>query len=188
MLIGFEMPRPARAADPVPVSPFRSWIRIDQNGAVTLLSGRSEMGQGISSALPMVLADELGVDWKDVRVEQAPNDTALFGDQGTGGSGSVTGSWLPIRQAAAAARSMFVTAAAQQWNVSPADCSVASGAVISGNKRLSFGELVDSASKLPIPDFGKVALKNPKDFKIIGTVCPAQRHSFQDRWQRRVWY
>src|SRR3954453_10091827 len=85
LLIGFEVPHIAKGeAAKQAVNPFRSWIRIDQSGQVTLLSGRSEMGQGISSALPMVLADELGVDWKDVHVDQAPNDLDLFGDQGTG--------------------------------------------------------------------------------------------------------
>src|SRR5438270_9220929 len=89
LLIGFEVRHVAKGQEAKqPVSPFRSWIRIDQTGKVTLLSSRSEMGQGISSALPMILADELGVDWKDVHVEQAPNDPALFGAQGTGGSGS----------------------------------------------------------------------------------------------------
>ena len=73
-------------------------VRIDGSGLVTLTFRESEMGQGISSALPMVLADELGVDWKDVRVEHAPNDLALFGDQGTGGSGSVAGYWTRLRR------------------------------------------------------------------------------------------
>jgi len=106
------------------VSPFRSWVRIDQSGQVTLLSGRSEMGQGISSALPMVLAEELGVDWRDIKVEQAPNNPELFGEQGTGGSGSVAGSYQILRQAGAAARTMLVTAAAQKWQVKPEECIV----------------------------------------------------------------
>src|SRR4051794_32319912 len=102
LAIGFDIPRAAKGAPTKnPVSPLRSWIVIDQSGQVTLLSGRSEMGQGISSALPMVLADELGVEWKDVKVEQAPNDRSRFGEQGTGGSGSVAGSWMPLRQAGA---------------------------------------------------------------------------------------
>jgi isoquinoline 1-oxidoreductase beta subunit len=153
-----------------PVNPLKSWVRIDQSGTVTLMSARSEMGQGISSALPMVLAEELGMDWKDVLVEQAPNDTALFGDAGTGGSGSVTGSFMVLRQAGAAARTMLVTAAAQKWNVSPESCTVKHGVVTQGSNQLKFSELVESASKLPIPDFSKIALKKPEDFQIIGTV------------------
>lgn len=172
LLIGFDAPVSAKAEALPSVNPFRSWIRIDQNGVVTLLSGRSEMGQGISSALPMVLADELGVEWKDIRVEQAPNDTALFGDQGTGGSGSVAGSWMGLRQAAAAARSMLVTAASQRWNVAPDSCAVKSGVVIHGSDSFTFAELVEAASKLPIPDLKTVALKKPEDFEIIGHTVP----------------
>ena len=169
LVIGFDIPRAAKGApSKTPVSPFRSWIVIDQSGQVTLLSGRSEMGQGISSALPMVLADELGVDWKDVKVEQAPNDPARFGEQGTGGSGSVAGSWMPLRKAGAAARQMFVTAAAQKWNVNPESCTVRSGAVYHGSDKLTYGELVEAAAKLPIPDFEKVPLKKPEEFQIIG--------------------
>jgi CO/xanthine dehydrogenase Mo-binding subunit len=173
LLIGFDVPRAAKSAPAAaPVSPFRSWIRLDQSGAVTLLSARSEMGQGISSALPMVLADELGVDWKDVLVEQAPNDAALFGDQGTGGSGSVAGSFLGLRQAGAAARTMLITAAAQRWNVSASECTVRSGAVLHGGNSLRFAELVESASKLPVPDFKTLTLKKPEDFEVIGKVVP----------------
>ncbi|HEX4808258.1 MAG TPA: xanthine dehydrogenase family protein molybdopterin-binding subunit [Bryobacteraceae bacterium] len=174
LLIGFDVFRIAKAQAPphAPVSPFRSWIRIDQNGDVTLLSGRSEMGQGISSALPMVLADELGIDWKDVRVEQAPNDPALFGEQGTGGSGSIAGSWMGLRQAAAAARFMLITAAAQRWSVAPETCNVKNGLVVHGTDQLKFSELVEPASKLPLPDFKKLTLKKPEEFEIIGTVVP----------------
>jgi isoquinoline 1-oxidoreductase beta subunit len=152
------------------VSPFLSWVRIDSAGKVTLLSSRSEMGQGISSALPMVLAEELGVDWKDIQVEQAPTNEKLFGSQGTGGSGSVTASWMPMRQAGAAARQMFIQAAAQKWGVNPADCTVKSAAVWNGGRSINYGELVEAASQLPVPDFSKVALKKPSDFEIIGTV------------------
>jgi CO/xanthine dehydrogenase Mo-binding subunit len=169
LVIGFDVFRIAKGQNASPVDPFRSWIRIDGSG-VTLLSGRSEMGQGISSALPMILADELGVDWKDVRLEKAPNDPALFGDQGTGGSGSVAGSWMGLRRAGAAARTMLVTSAAQKWNVAPESCSVNNGVVSHGNDQLKFSELVEGASKLPLPDFSKLKLKKPEDFEIIGKV------------------
>ena len=173
LVIGFDVPRVLKGAESKPpVSPFRSWIRIDQSGRVTLLSSRSEMGQGISTALPMILAEELGLDWKDVRIEQAPTDAAVFGEQGTGGSGSVADSWMPLRKVGAAAREMLATAAAQRWNVSPSDCSVKDGAVHHGSDTLSFGELVQSASKLPIPDFDHVQLKNPSEFTIVGKPVP----------------
>ncbi len=170
--------RAAQADDAKPdapkkaVSPFASWVRIDQHGAVTLLSSRSEMGQGISSAAPMILAEELGVDWQDVHIEQAPTDGRVFGDQGTGGSGSIAGSWTPLRQAGAAARQMLIQAAAQQWGVRPGECIATRGTVRNGNKTLTYGELVASASQLPIPDFDKVALKPNSEFTLVGTVAP----------------
>jgi len=149
-------------------SPFRSWVRIDQSGQVTLLSGRSEMGQGISSALPMVLAEELCVDWRDVKVEQAPNNPELFGEQGTGGSGSVAGSYQMLRQAGAAARLMLTTAAAQKWQTKPEECIVSNGVVSHNGNSARFGELVEAAATLPVPDLKKVPLRDPKDFAIIG--------------------
>ncbi|MGA8594221.1 MAG: xanthine dehydrogenase family protein molybdopterin-binding subunit [Bryobacteraceae bacterium] len=169
LLIGFEVPQKAKG-DPAKktVNPLRSWVQIDQTGQVTILFAHSEMGQGISSALPLALADELDVDWKNVKTEQAPFDPATFGNQGTGGSGSVAGSFLPVRQAGAAARWMLITAAAQKWNVNPAECRTKLGAVYHGSDRLAYGELVATAATLPIPDFEKVQLKKPEEFQLIG--------------------
>ena len=150
-------------------SPFDAWIHIDKSGTVTLITAKSEMGQGALTALPMILAEELEVDWSGVRVEQAPTDPSIY-DHGTGGSGSVAGSWLPLRQAGAAAREMLVRAAATAWNVEPATCRAEKGFIVHGprRRRLAYGELVEAASKLPIPDFNKVPLKNPDDFHIVG--------------------
>ncbi len=154
------------------VSPFQSWVRIEPTGRITILSSRSEMGQGISTALPMVLAEELEVDWKSVSVEQAPTDTRLFGSQGTGGSGSVTASWMPLRKAGAAARTMLIEAAAQKWSVSPDQCSAKDGVVSHAGNRLTYGELVEAAAKLHVPDFEKVQLKKASDFQVIGKPLP----------------
>ena len=150
-------------------SPFDAWIHIDKSGTVTLITAKSEMGQGALTAMPMILAEELEVDWDGVRVEQAPTDPSIY-DHGTGGSGSVAGSWLPLRQAGAAAREMLVRAAATAWNVEPATCRAEKGFIVHGprRRRLAYGELVEAASKLPIPDFNKVPLKNPDDFHIVG--------------------
>ena len=150
-------------------SPFDAWIHIDKSGTVTLITAKSEMGQGALTAMPMILAEELEVDWNGVRVEQAPTDPSIY-DHGTGGSGSVAGSWLPLRQAGAAAREMLVRAAATAWNVEPATCRAEKGFIVHGprRRRLAYGELVEAASKLPIPDFNKVPLKNPDDFHIVG--------------------
>jgi len=181
LVLGFEVvPRlQGKAAAKEAVSPFRSWIRIDQTGAVTLFSGRSEMGQGISTALPMVLAEELGCDWKDVVIEQAPVDVALYGESGTGGSGSVAGSWLPMRQAGAAARQLLITAAAARWNVTPETCTVKQGSVYHGSDSIKFGDLVEAASKLPVPDYATVPLKKAEDFQIVGK--PIQRRDIPSK-------
>src|SRR5579875_3513337 len=168
LVIAFEVPRKAKGEPAKPtINPVKAWIRIDENGAVTLAYNKSEMGQGISTALPMVLAEELALDWNDVEVEHADLDRD-HQDQGTGGSGSVAGSFTPLRKAGAAAREMLVAAAAQRWGVSPENCAVRNGAVWRGNDKLSYGELVASASQLPVPDLEKVRLKKPEEFQLIG--------------------
>ncbi|HET8924331.1 MAG TPA: xanthine dehydrogenase family protein molybdopterin-binding subunit [Candidatus Acidoferrum sp.] len=150
-------------------NPFDAWVRITPDDHVTLILGKSEMGQGIMTALPMILAEELCVDWKQVRVEQAPTNPKIY-DLGTGGSGSVAGSWLPLRRAGAAAREMLIAAAAKKWEVSPDTCKAKDGYVVHGHpeRSIRYGELVEAASKLPIPNFNKVPLKNSDDFTIVG--------------------
>ncbi len=150
-------------------NPFDAWVRITPDNRVTLILGKSEMGQGIMTALPMILAEELSVDWKQVKVEQAPTNPKIY-DLGTGGSGSVAGSWLPLRRAGAAAREMLVAAAAQKWEVTADTCKVANGQVVHGNPKryLSYGELVEAAAKLPIPNLNTVPLKNSDDFTVVG--------------------
>jgi isoquinoline 1-oxidoreductase beta subunit len=171
LVIGLEVPRGKAANEKPLVNPLTSWIKIDDQGKITLSYSKSEMGQGISTSLPMILAEELGADWKDVRVEHAPLDRA-FGPQGTGGSGSITTLYTPLRQAGAAARTMLVAAAAQHWNISPADCKVRNSAVWHGSDKLSFRELVEAAAKLPVPDLATVALKDPAEFEVIGKSLP----------------
>jgi isoquinoline 1-oxidoreductase subunit beta len=150
-------------------NPLDAWVRVTPDNKVTLILGKSEMGQGIMTALPMILAEELSLDWKSVRVEQAPTNPKIY-DHGTGGSGSVSGSWLPMRQAGAAAREMFIIAAAARWNVSRDTCKAQDGGVLHGARKnfVTYGELVADAAKLPIPDFKSVPLKNSQDFTIVG--------------------
>jgi isoquinoline 1-oxidoreductase subunit beta len=150
-------------------NPFDAWVRITPDNRVTLILDKSEMGQGIMTALPMILAEELCVDWKSVKVEQAPTNPKIY-DHGTGGSGSVAGRWLPLRRAGAAAREMLVAAAAQKWEVSADTCKAANGQVVHGNPKryLSYGELVETAAKLPIPNLNTVPLKNSDDFTLVG--------------------
>lgn len=176
LLVGFRFSAETRAQEPQEKkkpNPFDAWVRIDKDGAVTLVTAKSEMGQGVLTSLPMILAEELDVDWQRVRVEQARTDPSIY-EHGTGGSGSVKTSWLPLRQAGAAAREMLIRAAATAWNVNPETCRAERGFVVHGPraKRLAYGELVEAAAKLPIPDFNTVPLKNPDDFRIVGQSLP----------------
>jgi isoquinoline 1-oxidoreductase subunit beta len=150
-------------------NPFDAWVRISPDNRVTLVLDKSEMGQGIMTALPMILAEELCLDWKRVTIEQAPTNPKIY-DHGTGGSGSIAGSWLPLRRAGAAAREMLVAAAAQKWEVSPDTCKAESGQVLHGNpkRHLTYGELVEAARELPIPNLNTVPLKNSDDFTVVG--------------------
>ena len=159
-------------------NPFDAWVRITPENRVTLILGKSEMGQGVYTSLPMILAEELSVDWKQVRIEQAPTDPKIY-DHGTGGSGSVAGSWLPLRRAGAAAREMLVTAAAKRWNVTTDTCKAERGGVLHGARKqfLTYGQLVEDAAKLPIPNFNTVRLKNSDDFTILGK----DTHRFDSR-------
>jgi isoquinoline 1-oxidoreductase subunit beta len=174
LIIGFHLPASASAAsaeeqEKKPVNPFNAWVRVTPDNHVTLILGKSEMGQGIMTALPMILAEELYLDWKQVRIEQAPTNPAIY-DHGTGGSGSVSASWTPLRQAGAAAREMLVTAAAQHWNVNRDTCKPQNGGVLHGARKqfLTYGELVEDAAKLPIPNLKTVPLKNSDEFTIVG--------------------
>src|SRR5271163_1487817 len=112
LVIGFHLSPSARAAtaedqEKKPANPLTAWVRITPDNQVTLILGKSEMGQGIMTALPMILAEELSLDWTKVKIDQAPTDPKIY-DLGTGGSGSVAGSWTPLRQAGAAAREMLI--------------------------------------------------------------------------------
>jgi isoquinoline 1-oxidoreductase beta subunit len=171
LVIGLEAPRTKAEGEKPVVNPLTSWVRIDAQGKITLRYSKSEMGQGINTSLPMILAEELGADWKDVRVEHAPLERA-FGPQGTGGSGSITALYTPLRQAGAAARTMLIAAAAERWNVSAADCKAHNSAIWHGSDKLTFSELIETAAKMPVPDFATVALKDPADFELIGKSLP----------------
>ena len=189
LLVSFSLPArlgAALAGDAPPPRDFtpNGFIRIDPDGRVTLVMHKVEMGQGTYTSMPMLLAEELEVDLSQVHLEHAPPDEALyaepyFGVQETGGSTSVRGNWEPLRRAGATARGMLVSAAAQTWQVEPSSCRAANGAVIHGptGRSLTYGALVDRAARLPVPR--DVALKDPKDFKLIGT--PLKRLDTPDK-------
>ncbi|MCG6958400.1 xanthine dehydrogenase family protein molybdopterin-binding subunit [bacterium BMS3Abin03] len=143
------------------------YLRINSDGVVTIIFHRSELGQGVKTALPMLVAEELEVDWEKIVIEQSDADTK-YGNQTTGGSTSIRLNYEPLRIAGATARVMLISSAASKWNVSPENCYAENGFVINklNNEKFGYGDLVEDASKLPIPK--NVKLKDPKDFKLIG--------------------
>lgn len=179
LLIGFHLPFAARAEAAEPKSGDRTlnaWIRVGTDDSVTLRSASSEMGQGVYTAIPMLLAEELECDWARIKVELAPADKAytnpLIGQQLTGGSTAVRAFWTPLRQAGAAGRELLTRAAAQTWKVKEDECRAENGAVIHkpSGRRLRYGELAARAASLPAP--GTVFLKDPNDFRLIGKATP----------------
>ncbi|CAE6777646.1 Isoquinoline 1-oxidoreductase subunit beta [Paraburkholderia domus] len=152
-----------------------AFIQIDTAGKVTLVIPKVEMGQGVYTSIPMLIAEELEVPLDSVTLDHAPPNEKLFmdpllGGQLTGGSTSIRYAWEPMRRAGATARTVLISAAAQQWQVDPASCHAEAGQVIhaASNRSVSYGQLVNAAAKLPAPQ--NVPLKDPKDFKLIGTA------------------
>jgi isoquinoline 1-oxidoreductase beta subunit len=152
-----------------------AFIRVARDGTVTLVINKSEMGQGVYTSLPMLIAEELECDWKSIRLEPAPVDPAYnhaqWGIQGTGGSTSVLSEWERLSKAGAAAREMLIAAATKTWKASPDTCRAEKGRVIHrSGKALRYGELADKAAEMPIPK--EVKIKSPEQYKIIGRAMP----------------
>ena len=171
LMIGFMLPGLPSFGETIPDCEFfqpNALIRISKNGEVTIFVARQEMGQGVNTSLPMIVADELEADWKKVKTEIAPYGTMANGAHDTGGSQSVLTDYNTLRKAGAVAKAMLVAAAAKQWNISPDKCAADNGNVVNTTnmKTISYGELVCVAATLPVP--AEVTLKSPKDFKLIG--------------------
>jgi isoquinoline 1-oxidoreductase beta subunit len=168
----------AEAADVDGFAP-NAFIRVEGDGQIVLTMPYVEMGQGTYTSIPMLIAEELEVDLKQVRLEHAPPNERLYGNpalgglQATGNSNAMRAAWQPLRQAGAMARTMLVSAAAKRWNVDPASCRARSGEVlhVPTGRVTKYGELAADAARMPVPE--SVALKRPEDFKLIGT--PAKR-------------
>ena len=165
-------PRSAAARAPTGAADFspNGWLRIGTDGLVTLTVDRSEMGQGSQTGLAMILAEELEADWSKVRLGPVPENPAAWSrTMRTGGSNAIRSSWEPLRKAGATAREILITAAAQAWNVDRATCRAEQGQVVHvpSGRRLAYGALAARAASLPVPK--DVPLKDPKDFRLLGT-------------------
>jgi isoquinoline 1-oxidoreductase beta subunit len=181
LLLSFSLPFANGDAEAAGAEGFapNAFIRIEGDGGIVLTMPYVEMGQGTYTSISMLIAEELEVDMKQVRLEPAPPNEKLYGNpllggiQATGNSNAIRAAWQPMRQAGATARTMLIAAAAKRWSVDPASCRARSGEVLHAptGRRIKYGELAAAAARLPVPE--DVALKRPRDFKLIGT--PAKR-------------
>jgi isoquinoline 1-oxidoreductase beta subunit len=168
LVIGFYLPHGNSSGSTFAPN---AYLKITPDGKITIVVARSEMGQGVRTSLPMILAEELDADWKQITIEQA-GASMLYGDQTTGGSASVRTTWDPMRKAGAAAREMLISAAALEWGVARSACKAENSAVVHSpsNRRLTYGQLAGKASAQPIPT--DVPLKQAKDYQIVGKSVP----------------
>ena len=173
LVLGFYLPGGdmAFAAKPAPYYPINAFIHIGQDNVVTVLVNKSEMGQGVYTSIPMLVAEELECDWSKIRMQSAPvaavYNNPMSGLQMTGGSTSVRTEWERMREVGAAARQMLIAAAAQRWQVDPSSCEAENGEVRDASGRtLKYGDLTQLAEQIPVP--ARVALKDPSRFKILG--------------------
>lgn len=171
-LFGIALPGSQLQAAGMVYTP-NAWVHIADNNVITLLSARSEMGQGVYTSMPMLIAEELNVDLRSIKVAIAPPNAKLYGNpllggpQLTGGSSSVRDGWEKLRIAGAQVREMLISAASAKWNIDRSELKAVNGMVLGPKgKKATYGSLAEAASKLPVPE--KVALKDPKDFTIVG--------------------
>ncbi len=177
LMLSLHLPFAADAAAALAVESFNpnAFVRISGDGVITLTMPYVEMGQGTYTSIPMLIAEELEVALSQIRLEHAPPNEKLYGNpflagvQATGNSNTIRAAWEPLREAGAVARVMLIMAAAKRWEVDTSACRAENGEVLHAatGRKLSYGELATDAADLPVPD--KVALKAPKDFKLIGT-------------------
>lgn len=153
----------------------RVFVAIAPDGLVTIMAHRSEMGTGVRTSLPLIVAEEMEANWSHVKVQQAPGDEVKYGNQDTDGSRSTRHYLLPMRRIGASARVMLENAAAKRWNVAATECKAVNHEVVhsASGRRLGFGELAADAAKEPVPAIESLKLKDPKDFRYLGKARSA---------------
>ena len=176
LIVGFSLPLRGRSPTSETETGFRAnaWVTISADDKITLLTEIPEMGQGTRTADVMMLADELEADWMAISVEQAPTIPEIYKHLHTGGSGGTEATWMPMRRAGAQARELLVTAAAQRWKVARTECHAENSTIVHAatGSHFRYGELVEIASKLPVPPLDKVSLKDRASFRFIGKCMP----------------
>jgi isoquinoline 1-oxidoreductase beta subunit len=171
LVLAFSLGGEARAAADAPgAADFapNAFLRISRQGVITIYNKGPEIGQGIKTAFPLIIAEELDATWSDVQVLQAPVNPAVYGRQSAGGSRSIPDSWDQLRRAGAVARSMLVSAAAAKWKVPVGECTTRDSVVWHGKRKLGYGALVTAAAALPVPDPNGVKLKDRAEYRLLG--------------------
>jgi isoquinoline 1-oxidoreductase beta subunit len=168
--IGDRATAVAKANDDAQAFAPNAFLRIAPDGTIVIYAKSPEIGQGVKTSLPMIIAEELDADWSKVRVEQAPVNPSVYGRQSAGGSRSIPTSWDQLRRAGATARAMLIAAAAKEWGVKPGECTTDSGNVVhrASNRSAGYGELATKAAALPVPNERSLELKERKDYKLLG--------------------
>ena len=151
-----------------------AFVSIDANGIATIIAKNPEIGQGVKVMLPMLIAEELDIDWKDVRIEQGDLNPAKYGGQSAGGSTATPNNWEPMRRIGAAARHMLITAAASEWAVPVAEITTNAGRIshAASKKSGTYGQFAAAAARVPAPDMATLTLKDPKTYRLIGKPMP----------------
>ena len=168
LVLAFSMGREAAAVAADGEFAPNAFLHVSRKGVITIYSKGPEIGQGIKTAFPLIIAEELDASWSDVTVLQAPVNPAVYGRQSAGGSRSIPDSWDQLRRAGAVARSMLVTAAASTWKVAESECSTRDSAVWHGKRKLGYGALAAKAAALPVPDANTVRLKERSEYRLLG--------------------
>jgi isoquinoline 1-oxidoreductase beta subunit len=174
LLLTVALPRLSQAAGEGAGATLNAYVRVTPDNTITITSKEPEIGQGIMTSLPMVVAEELDADWKQVRIEQALADSSIYGRQVAGGSMATPLEWDPMRKMGAAARVMLIAAAAKRWSVAADECQTEAGKVLhkASGRSASYGELASAAAKVPVPDLDSLKLKDPRTYTIIGHSKP----------------